>query len=40
MIYPHKFKNFDEYYNCIYNLMNGYLKKYINDPNIKYSVLI
>jgi 1-acyl-sn-glycerol-3-phosphate acyltransferase len=40
MIYPNKFKNFNQYYNYIYNLMNEYLKKYINNPNIKLSILI
>lgn len=36
---PSNFNNFDEYYYFIYNQMNDYLKKYINKPNIKYSIL-
>ena len=32
--------DFDEYYNYIYNLMNDYLKKYINDKNTKISIMI
>lgn len=32
--------NFDKYYNYIYNLMNDYLKKYINDKNTKISIMI
>ena len=40
MIYPYKFLNFDEYYNFIYNKMNNYVKKYVNNPNIKLSILI
>lgn len=38
-VYPNDFNDFDEYYNFIYNLMNDYLKKYINDTNTKYSIL-
>ena len=34
------FDNFDEYYYFIYNLMNNYLKKYINDKNTKISIMI
>lgn len=39
IVYPEKFKNFDEYYNYIYNKMNNYIKKHINNPNTKYSFL-
>lgn len=34
------FDNFDKYYIYIYNLMNDYLIKYINDKNTKISILI
>ena len=40
MMYPKKFLNFNKYYYYIYNKMNNYMKKYINDPNVKYSILI
>ena len=40
MLYPNDFINFDEYYNYIYNKMNKYIKNYINDPNVKCSILI
>jgi hypothetical protein len=40
MIYPKKFKNFDDYHNYIYNMMNNYIKKYINEPNVKYSIIL
>jgi len=33
------FDNFDKYYNYIYNLMNDYINKYVNDKNTKYSIL-
>jgi 1-acyl-sn-glycerol-3-phosphate acyltransferase len=35
-----EFNNFDEYYNYIYNLMNDYLKNYLNDKNTKISIMI
>ena len=39
-VYSKDFNSFEEYYNYIYNLMNDYLKKYINVPNFKYSILL
>lgn len=39
-INSNQFNNFDEYYNHIYNSMNDYLKKYINDKNTKISIII
>lgn len=40
MIYPKKFKNFNRYYNYIYNKTNNYVKKYIKNKNTKYSILL
>jgi 1-acyl-sn-glycerol-3-phosphate acyltransferase len=39
MVYSNKFVTFDEYYDYIYNMMNNYFKKHVNNPNIEYNLL-
>jgi 1-acyl-sn-glycerol-3-phosphate acyltransferase len=40
VVYPNKFKDFNEYYNYIYNQMNNYIKEYIFDKKNKYNFFI
>jgi 1-acyl-sn-glycerol-3-phosphate acyltransferase len=40
VVYPNKFKDFDEYYNYIYNQMNNYIKEYVSNKKNKYNFFI